>query len=97
MNKEVKRFQQAVKEHHQYIKTSGMLLASDTPFVINLEDYNKSKLTQMSEKRELNFRVSSYGMPSEYLEKKRDSVVLTCEEGDFHSTLFSSDEEDDNG
>ena len=51
----------------------------------------------MSEKRELNFRVSSYGMPSEYLEKKRDSVVLTCEEGDFHSTLFSSDEEDDNG
>lgn len=89
----MKRFEEATLKHKEFIETSGMLVPSDSPCVINREALRDNTLNA-ADQRQLAFPLTSYAMPDEMQSQLINSVSTSLITSFGDSAIESGSESD---
>nr|AUZ94233.1 dicer-1 [Recilia dorsalis] len=84
VEREMANFEKATEENKEMIENSGILVHSDTPFVINRETV-KDQLMSKDEQKELGFQLSGYAMPAGLLNQWKASPVKSQQDSALSS------------
>lgn len=92
------KFEESTLKHEQLIKSSGMLVLSNTPLIINRQ-YRKYQTDISTDRKELGFSLPGYAMPQEmqktlvedsslFMSCSKDSLLASGSEASFNTLEY---------